>query len=141
MAKLKVEIISPEKVVFKGEADALTIMAEQGQVTILPKHIPLFTKVQPGEVNIKNGSQKEFLAVSQGYLTVEADNRVTILTDYAIRSEEIEVKLVQAAKQKAEKALKEKKSRQDFVVAEAELRKALLQLKVAHRKKSPKARS
>ena len=139
MAKLKIEIISPEKIVFQGEADTLTLPGDQGQITILPGHIPLFTRVKPGEVKIKNGSQENYLAVNQGYLTVEAENKVSILTDYAVRSEEIEIKLAQEAKLKAEKALKEKRSRQDFVVAEAELRKALLQLKVAHRKKAPRS--
>ena len=138
--KIQVEIVSPERIVFQGEADAVSAPASEGEITILPNHIPLLTKINPGEIKIRSGGEDFFLAVNQGFLTINPDNKVTILTDYAIRSDEIELAKAQEAKERAEKAMAEKTSQRDFVIAEADLRKALLELKVAKRKKAPKIR-
>lgn len=135
MAKLHLEIITPERVVLSDEVDSVTIPAAQGEITVLPSHIALFTRVKPGEMHYLKGKEARFMAVNEGFLEVLNDN-VNIITDYAVRSEEVEMARAEAAKKRAEEALREKKSSQDLVVAEAELRKAILDLKVAKRGRS-----
>lgn len=135
MAKLHLEIITPERVVLSDEVDSVTVPAIEGEITVLPSHISLFTRVKPGEMHYLKGKEERFMAVNEGFLEVSSD-KVNILTDYAVRSEEVEVAKVEAAKKRAEEALREKKSSQDLVVAEGELRKAILQLKVARRGRS-----
>lgn len=132
MNKLHLEIITPERVVLTEDVDSIVIPAVEGEVTILPEHIPLFTRIKPGEIKFTKGKDDSFMAVQEGFLEV-FDDKVNILTNYAVRSEEIEVARVEAAKRRAEEKMREKKDTEGFVVAEAELRKAILELKVAKR--------
>lgn len=133
MPNLHLEIITPERVVLSEDVDAVVIPATEGEVTILPEHIPLFTRVKPGEIKYIKGKEEHFMAIQDGFLEVLNDN-VNILTNYAVRSEEIEIAKVEAAKKRAEEMFREKRSEEDLVVAEAELRKAILELKVARRR-------
>lgn len=132
MAKLRLEVITPQRVVLSEEVDAVVIPAVEGEITVLPQHLPLFTRIVPGEIKYIEGKQERFMAVQEGFLEVSNDN-VNILTNYAVRSEEVEVAKVEAARKRAEEALRAKESEADLVVAEAELRKAILELKVARR--------
>src|SRR5581483_2097130 len=129
MAKLHLEIITPQRVVLNEDVDAVVIPASEGEITVLPEHIPLFTRILPGEIRYTQGKNQHFMAVQQGFLEVAADS-VNILTDYDVRSEEIEVAKVEAAKKRAEQVLSEKKSNQEIVLAQSALQKALLELKV-----------
>lgn len=135
--KLKIQIITPSGINRSCEADLLTAPAVMGTVGILPNHIPLFTKLEPGEIKIKTGGKNEYIAVTGGFMDVNANSQITILTDSAQRSEEIDEKSAEKAKEEAEKLLKdrEKLSEKEFAVVESSLRKALLDLKVSRRRK------
>lgn len=131
------EIITPEKIVFQEEVDEITAPTATGEITILPNHVGLLTKIVPGELTIKKGAQTRFFAVTGGFLEAEKD-RITILADYAVRSEEIEVAKAIEAQKRAERLMKEAKekaSEKDFALAESELRRAILELKVSHRRR------
>src|SRR3989344_6045024 len=128
MPKLHLEIITPQRIVLSEDVDAVVIPAVEGEVTILPQHIPLFTRIKPGEIKYTKGKNENYMAVHSGFLEVANDN-INILTDFAVRSEEIEIAKVEAAKKRAEDILKEKKNLEEIVVAEAELRRAILTLK------------
>ncbi|MBI3093218.1 MAG: ATP synthase F1 subunit epsilon [Candidatus Levybacteria bacterium] len=131
------EIVTPEKIVLSEEIDQLTAPTTTGEITVLPKHVGLLTKIISGELTIKKGAKTEFFAITGGFLEVEKD-KITILADYAVRSEEIEVAKAIEAQKQAEKLMKdakEKASEKDFALAESELRRAILELKVAHRRR------
>ncbi|MDP3726854.1 MAG: ATP synthase F1 subunit epsilon [bacterium] len=131
------EIITPQKIVFQEEVDEITAPTATGEITILPSHVGLLTKIAPGELTIKKGAQARFFAVTGGFLEVEKD-KITILADYAVRSEEIEVAKAIEAQKQAERLMKdakEKASEKDFALAESELRRAILELKVAHKRR------
>ena len=128
------EIITPEKVVFKNEADELIVPTTTGEVGILANHVPLLSQISLGELIIKQGQKEHALAISGGFLDV-ANNQVTILADYAVRSEDIEIAKVEEAQKRAQKAMEEKVSERDFAEAEAQLRRSLLELKVAQRRR------
>ncbi|HZJ18320.1 MAG TPA: ATP synthase F1 subunit epsilon [Patescibacteria group bacterium] len=131
---LHIEIITPEKVVYKDDVSEIIVPTETGEIAILPDHVNLLTKVLPGEMIIKKGNHEHFIAITGGFLEI-ANNQVNILADYAVRAEDIEIARAQEAQKRAEHKIKEQSTDKDFRIAEAELQKALLQLKVANKRK------
>ena len=130
--KLNLEIITPTKVILNEEIDEITINTSEGEISILPGHINLFTKLTPGEASVKIGNKTESLAITGGFLEL-SNNHLSILADYAVRASDIEISKVEEAKQRAEKAIKEKGREQEFEILQDDIRKAALQLKVARR--------
>ena len=131
------EIISPQKVVYKEEVDEVIIPTTAGQITILPNHAALISEVSSGEIIVKKNGKQYYMAISGGFLDVN-NNNVSILADYAVRSEEIEVAHAIEAQKRAERIMKqtsERTSQKDFALAEGELRRSLLELKVASRRR------
>jgi len=138
---ISIKIVSPEKLVFQEDGfESVTVPTENGEITILPGHIPLVSVISPGEIIARKGNKEISLVTTKGFMRLEKNGELFVLSDYAVRSEDIEVAKVEAAKKKAEEMMKEKKSEKDFIIAEAELRKTILELKVARRKKSPGAK-
>lgn len=136
MSLLTLKIVSPEKLVFQeGDFESITLPTENGEITILPGHIPLVARINPGEVVARKHGKEESLVTTDGFLKLNSKGEVFILADYAVRSEDMEIARVQEAKKKAEEMMKDKGSERDFVIAEAELRKSLLELKVIQKRK------
>lgn len=131
---LHVQIVTPEKIIFQSDADEVIVPTVNGEIAILPNHVSILTTLAPGEITIKIKDKNEHLAVVGGFVEVTSGN-VIILADYAIHGKDIREIEVMEAKDRAEKAMKEKISEQDLRVAEAELRKAILKLKVAQKVK------
>lgn len=132
---LHLEIITPEKVVYQDEAVEVVVPTTNGQIAILPNHTALFTKIAPGELIIKkNQGKDQFLAITGGFLELN-NNKVSILADYAVRSEEIEVQKAQEAQKRAQKRMEEKGTDRDFAEAEALFKRTILELKIAEKRK------
>jgi len=130
--KLHLEVITQEQKVFKDDVDLVLAPGHDGQIGILPGHIGLLTQLQAGELYIIKGASITILAVMKGLLDVNSDN-VTVMTDSATRAEEIDIAKVEAAKAKAEQALKQKLSKRDYAIIQSDLRKAVLELKVVRK--------
>jgi F-type H+-transporting ATPase subunit epsilon len=130
--KLLLEIITPTKVVLSEEVDEVTLPTVNGEISILPNHIDLLTKIKPGEMTIHRNGKIELFAITGGFLEISS-NHVNILADHAIHADDIEIAKAEQAKERAEKAMKEKGNEKDFAIANAELIKSLLELKVARR--------
>ena len=131
------EIISPQKVVYKEDAEEVIVPTTSGQLTILPNHAALMSEVSSGEVIVKKSGKEYYLAITGGFLEV-SNNNVSILANYAVRSEEIEVAHAIEAQKRAEKIMKEsdeKVSKKDFAIAQAEFLRSILELKVASRRR------
>ncbi len=135
------KIITPEKTVFEDTAEEVVLSTENGEITILPNHVGLLSRLVPGELIFKKGDKTKSIALTGGLLEV-ASNNVTVLTDYAVRAEDIVVARAMEAQKRAEKLMREKSSEKDFRIAEGELRKALLEIKIAskYRRRPPTAR-
>ncbi len=134
MAHLQLDIITQEKPTFSGQIEALSAPATEGEVTILPNHIPLFTKLNPGEVKILQKDRWTNLAVAGGFMDVAPGSKVTILADSAVRIEEINVARAEEARKKAEERLRERQlSQREFALATADLKRAVLELSVARK--------
>ncbi|OGV95829.1 ATP synthase F1 subunit epsilon [Microgenomates group bacterium RBG_16_45_19] len=131
--QLKLDIITQEKHLLSDTVDQITAPAATGEVTILPNHIPLFTRLNDGIIRYRKGTTAIEYAVLGGFMDVAPGSHVTILADSAIRSADINLAKAEAAKAKAEAALQNKQSEVEFKLAEAALRKALLELKAARR--------
>jgi F-type H+-transporting ATPase subunit epsilon len=124
-----VDIVSAEAEIFSGLATMVFAPGVMGELGILPRHAPLLTKIKPGEVRIRTeDGNEEYFYVSGGMLEIQPHG-VTILADTAARAKDLDEAAAQAAKQRAEQALKDKKGDIDLAQAEAELAEAIAQIK------------
>jgi len=132
MATFKLEIVTPEKMIFSDEVNVVLAWGVEGQLGILPHHAPLMTMLQPGDLVIRKGTEEEYLTISGGFLEVRPD-KVVILADACERAAEIDVTRAEEAKKRAQEALKEAKTTVDAATAEAALRRSLARLKAVER--------
>ncbi len=133
---LHLTIVTQEKELLTEEVDSITAMTTSGEVTILPGHVPLMTKLSDTEFVYRSKGQAKSLAVTGGFMNVEPGNKVIVLADAAIRSEDIDEAKAQEARKKAYEATQnEKLSGTEMRIAEGELRKAILELKVASKRR------
>ncbi len=127
---LHVQVVTPEKVLYEAEADEIIIPSVNGEITVLPQHVPVLTQLAPGELTIKVNNREEHLVVVGGFVEV-TPSEVTVLADYAVHGNDINAVASQEAKERAEKAMKEATNDMDFATANAEFLKAIQELKVA----------
>ncbi|MEJ2572839.1 MAG: F0F1 ATP synthase subunit epsilon [Gammaproteobacteria bacterium] len=124
-----VDIVSAEAAIFSGLATMVFAPGVMGELGIMPRHAPLLTKIKPGEVRIQTeDGNEEFFYVSGGMLEVQP-HVVTILADTAARAKDLDEAAAQAAKERAEQVLRDKKGDIDLAQAEAELAEAIAQIK------------
>jgi F-type H+-transporting ATPase subunit epsilon len=139
MATLRLEIITAERQVLVDDVNAVVAPGIEGELGILPHHAPLMTMLKPGELLIRKDGEETYLAVTGGFLEVRPD-KVIILADACERAEEIDITRAEEAKRRAEEGLKTRPPGVDIGQAEAALRRALIRLKVAERRRRrPKA--
>jgi len=131
---LKLEIITPEAVTYSDSVDMVTLPGIEGEMGIYPNHVPLLTQVVAGEIAVRKGSEEILLAVGEGFAEITGD-RVAILTDMAIRSDNIDEARVEEARRRAEERLQEKVSADEEAVLRASVANAIAQLKVKHRQR------
>ncbi len=130
---MHVDIVSAEVEIFSGSAEFLLAPAEMGEVGIMPRHTPFLSTLQAGEVKVtttEGGDQ--YFYVSGGMLEVQP-HTVTILSDTALRAKDLDEAAALEAKNRAEQALKDKKSDIDYAKAQAELAEAVAQLHTIQR--------
>jgi len=130
---LKLEIITPTAIVYSEDVNMVTLPAIEGQIGILPRHIPLLTQVVPGEIIVRKGSQESFLAVGEGLVEVTATS-VAIVTDMAVPSDKIDEAKVEEARARAAARLQDKLSDEEVASVNASLAHSLAQLKVKRRR-------
>jgi F-type H+-transporting ATPase subunit epsilon len=135
MATIKLEIVTPEAKTFSDDVDMVTLTGTEGEMGILPQHMPLMTQLVAGEIHAKKGNDNIFLAVGDGFVQVTGE-KVSILTDMAIHAKDIDEAKAEEARKRAEARLSEKLSAEDTAAVQASLMHALAQLKVKRR--SPK---
>jgi F-type H+-transporting ATPase subunit epsilon len=133
MATLHLEIVTPEARTFSGEAQMVTVPGVDGDLGILPDHMPLMTQVNPGELRITTADGDQYLAIGSGFLEVLPD-RVSVMTDMAVPEAEIDEKAAEEAVARAQRELAEKSlSGEEHAFVQASLLKSLAQLHVKRR--------
>jgi F-type H+-transporting ATPase subunit epsilon len=131
---LKLEIVTPQAVVFSEDAEMVTLPAIEGQMGVYPHHVRLITQIVPGEIIVNQKGQDKYLAVGEGLVEITAD-RVSIVTDMAIRAEHIDEAKVEEARERAAARLREKISDEEVATVNASLARSLAQLQVRRRRR------
>ncbi|HET9113416.1 MAG TPA: F0F1 ATP synthase subunit epsilon [Burkholderiales bacterium] len=133
---IHVDIVSAEASLFSGDAEFVIVPAEMGEVGIYPLHTQLLTKIKPGSVRIKkpDSQEEELIYVSGGMLEVQP-HLVTILSDTAIRGQDLDEAQALEAKRRAEDAMRDRSSVMDYARAQAELAEAIAQIAAIHQLK------
>ncbi len=136
MSKIHCEIVTAERTVFDEQVDMVVAPGIEGQLGILPHHAPLITSLTYGELVLhREGLEDEFIAIGGGFMEVLPDH-VTILADSAERAEEIDEARAEEARKKAAELMAQKLTEDiDLARAEAALRRSMIRLKVARRKR------
>ncbi len=132
MAKLHLKILTPEKEIYDGEVDEVIVPTESGEIGILPHHTNLMSQMVAGELRIKDGGKTQIMATGSGLLQM-ADNTLSIMTDLAENQEDINEKAAEEAKGRAEQALEQTLTDEEYAETLAALEKSLAQLKVKRR--------
>jgi F-type H+-transporting ATPase subunit epsilon len=129
---LKLEIVTPQATVFSEDVEMVTLPASEGEIGIYPGHLRLITQVVPGQIIINKNGTDSLLAVGEGLVEV-TPRKVSILTDMAIRAEEIDEARAEEARQRAAARLQEKISDEEVATVNASMVRALAQLEVRRR--------
>lgn len=134
MPQLHLKIVTPEALVIDESVDMVTLPSAEGEIGILPGHINLLSKLVPGQLQIKKNNKIDVMAIGGGFLQV-SNNMLTVMTDLALDEKDIDEKALEEAKKRAEIALKEKLSEEEYAETMAVLQKSLAQLRIKRRHK------
>jgi F-type H+-transporting ATPase subunit epsilon len=131
-SKLKLEIVTPDAVVYSEEVEMVTLPGIEGQLGVYPQHVPVMTQMVPGEIIVQREGHDYFLAVGEGLIEIAGDH-VAVLTDMAIAAEHIDDAKAEEARQRAEARLREKLSDEEVASTNASMARSLAQLHVKRR--------
>ncbi len=126
----KIEIITPDRILYEGEAEFVEFTTVSGEIGVYANHIPLTTVLAPGAVTIYNGEKETVAAVHAGFAEILGD-KVTFLAEIAEWPDEIDLNRAKAAKDRAENRIASHAADIDIRRAEFALRKALTRINVA----------
>ena len=129
---IELKILSPLGTVFSDSVDEIIIPTPNGEIAILSDHITIFAKLLEGNITIKKSTKTTVIAVIGGFIEVKR-NLALILSDHAIPAESIQVAKAMEAKKMAEELIAKRESSMDILVAEKELQKEIMELKVSEK--------
>ena len=134
---LKLDIVTPEKKFFSGEVDNVYLPGTEGELGILPGHVPLVTGVKPGELRYSIDGQVEELAIGAGFVEVTQE-KVTVLTDLAVTDTEIDEAKAEEAMRRAEEALSSidhSENTDEVAALQASIARSMAQLKLKRKRR------
>src|SRR2546430_1346465 len=131
---LTLEIVTPAAVVYSQDVEMVTLQAVEEQLGIFPHHVPLLTRVTPGELIVRRNGVEEFLAVGGGLVEITGTS-VSIVTDMAVAVKDIDEAKAEEARQRAAARLRDKLADEEVATVNATLARALAQLKVKRRQR------
>ena len=129
---LKLEIVTPEAKIYSEDVEMVTLPGVEGEMGILPMHVPLMTQVMAGELIARQGGRDHFLAIGEGFVQVSGD-RVAVMTDMAIKADDIDETKAEEARRRAEERLAQRLGDEETAMVSAALAQSLAQLKVKRR--------
>jgi len=133
MSTFLLEIVTPERKVYEQDVDMIIVRGVEGELGILPNHIPLVTPLRIAPLEVKKGGDRESIAVNGGFMEVRKD-KVVILAESAELPGEIDVDRAKAARERAQQRLNAKREDIDFRRAEMALQRAVTRIRVAEGK-------
>jgi F-type H+-transporting ATPase subunit epsilon len=133
MATLKLEIVTPESKAYSDDVEMVVVPGSEGELGILPQHIPLLTAIKPGELRVQKQGQETVFAVGEGFVEVTQES-VIVLTDMALKDTQIDEALAQEEVNRAEAELKNQRlNDEELATVEVNLEKSLAKLNVKRR--------
>lgn len=133
---LKFTIVTPDAVVYSRDVQMVTLPGIEGQIGVLPGHVPLLTQIVPGELIVRDSDgQETFLAVGEGLVEVTG-TRVSIVTDMAVAADSIDEAKAEEARQRAAARLRDKLADEELASVNASLARTLAQLRVKRRRRA-----
>ncbi len=131
---IRLEIVTPERLVYSDDVDAVAVPGVEGELGVLPHHAPLITTLGLGELRIRKGGGEEHFAIIGGFLQVRPD-KLVVMAETADLASEIDLERAQEARREAERALETGYHEgADLASARAALQQALLRIRVAERR-------
>ena len=125
-----VQIITPDRIFYEGEATMIEFNTEAGEIGVYPRHIPLTTVIRPGVVTIHEESGDKKAAVHAGFAEILPD-KVAIMAEIAEWADEIDLERAEEAKKRAEERIAAKTQDTDMDRAELALKKAVVRIQLA----------
>lgn len=135
MATFALRVVSQEKQLLDERVESVSVVTTEGEITILAGHIPLFAKLETGELRYSVDKKEYSVIVSKGFVTVAPDNHVTVLVDSAVHARDVSMEKAEQAIKDAESTIQSTEDQRERILAEAALRRALLEIKIAERSK------
>jgi F-type H+-transporting ATPase subunit epsilon len=129
---LKLEIVTPDAKAYSDKVEMVTLPGAEGEMGIYPQHVPVLTQIVTGEITVRKDGHDYFLAVGEGFAEITGE-RVAIMSDMAIRAENIDEAKVEEARQRAVARLAEELDEEEAAMVNAALAHSLVQLKVKRR--------
>ncbi|MFH2118710.1 MAG: ATP synthase F1 subunit epsilon [Candidatus Paceibacterota bacterium] len=135
MKTFPLHIVSQERELVSVEVDSVTIPTSMGELTILAEHIPLFAKVETGELIYRQGSTEISVVVSNGFMNVAPGGELKVMVDSGVLDRNISLEKAQAAVRAAQETMEKTQDQRELMMAEASLRQAMMEIKVAQKTK------
>lgn len=133
MSMIRFHLITPDRVLYEGDADSVSIPTPQGEITVLPHHIPLISIVAPGSLVVRQGKEEHVFAVSRGVVEIDGSS-LRVLADTADRADELQEEAIEKARKEAERLRTEKRDdAEGFAEATAILERELARLHTIRR--------
>lgn len=133
---IRFQLITPDRVLYEGDADSVSIPTPQGEITVLPHHIPLISIVAPGSLVVRQGKEEHVFAVSRGVVEIDGTS-LRVLADTADRADELQEEAIEKARKEAERLRTEKRDdAEGFAEATAILERELARLHTIRRHRS-----
>jgi F-type H+-transporting ATPase subunit epsilon len=132
---LRLEIVTPEAKTYSEDVEMVTLPGMEGEMGIYPQHVPLMTQIVSGEVIVRKDGAEHFLAVGEGFAEITGDH-VSILSDMAVKAEDIDEAKAEEARKRAEARLAEKLDDEEAAMVSAALAHSIAQLRVKQRKRT-----
>jgi len=127
---LRLEIVTPEKKIFCEDVDSVVIPASEGEIGVLPGHVPLMAHLAPGDLCITGPSGTFHMAIGMGFVEIGGD-KVAVLTDMAVPESEIDEEAAAEAARRAEEAMRDQKlGTEEYATVKASLQKSLALVRV-----------
>ena len=130
MATIKLEVVSPDKMVYSEDISMLIVRSTDGDLGIMPKHAPLVAGLVPQAMRIKKEGTEELIAVAGGFVEVQPE-KITVLASAAETKDDIDAARAQKSYERAQKRISSKAADVDMARAEASLKRAMARLQVS----------
>jgi F-type H+-transporting ATPase subunit epsilon len=130
---LHLTIVSQEKKLLEKEVDSVTLDTAMGEITILPNHVPLMSELVTGELRYLEDGSPESVIISKGFLNLAPNNQMMVMVDSAVHQRDISEEKARQAVAQANQTMSQTTDRHELLMAEASLKRAMLELRVAQK--------